>query len=34
MLEQDITRKGRVDENLTELNANNDDSGEYKVEAI
>ena len=38
LLEQDTTREGRVDENATklaELNAGDDeDSGEYKVEAI
>ena len=34
LLEQDTTRKGRVDENATELDAGNNDSGEYKVEAI
>ena len=34
MLEQDTTRKGRVDENATELDAGNKNSGEYKVEAI
>ena len=33
LLEQDTTRKGQVDENMTELDASND-SGEYKVEAI
>ena len=33
LLEQDTTRKGRVDENATELDAG-EDSGEYKVEAI
>ena len=33
LLEQDTSRKGRVDENATELNAGKD-SGEYKVEAI
>ena len=37
LLEQDTTRKGRVDENateLTKLDAGGDDSGEYEVEAI
>ena len=34
LLEQDTIRKGRVDENATELDAGNNDSGEYKVEAI
>ena len=34
LLEQDTTRKGRVDENMTELDAGKDDSREYKVEAI
>ena len=34
LLEQDITRKGQVDENATELDAGEDDSGEYEVEAI
>ena len=34
LLEQDTTRKRRVDENATELDAGKDDSGEYKVEAI
>ena len=34
LLEQDTTRKGRVDKDATELDANNDESGEYKVEAI
>ena len=34
LLEQDITRKGRVDENATELDAGDDDSGEYKLEEI
>ena len=33
LLEQDTTRKGRVDENATELDAG-EDSGEYEVEAI
>ena len=33
LLEQDITRKGRVNKNAKELDAG-DDSGEYKVEAI
>ena len=33
LLEQDTTRKGRVDENATELDAG-DESGEYEVEAI
>ena len=34
LLEQDITKKGRMDENATELDANNNEGGEYKVEAI
>ena len=35
LLEQDTTRKGRVDENdVAELDAGDDESGEYKVEAI
>ena len=34
LLEQDTIRKGRVDENATELDDGDDDSGEYKVEAI
>ena len=34
LLEQDTTKKGRVDENATELDAANDESGEYEVEAI
>ena len=34
-LEQDTTRKGRVDKNnATELDAGNNDSKEYKLEAI
>ena len=33
LLEQDTTRKGRVDENVTKLDAG-DNSGEYKVKAI
>ena len=33
-LEQDTIRKGRVDENATELDAGNNDSGKYEVEAI
>ena len=34
LLEQDITKNGRVDENVTDLDAGDNDSGEYKVEAI
>ena len=34
LLEQDTTKKGRVDKNATELDAGNNDSREYKVEAI
>ena len=37
LLEQDTTKKGRVDENATELaklDAGDDEGGEYKVEAI
>ena len=33
LLEQNTTRKGRVDENATELDVG-DNNGEYKVEAI
>ena len=33
-LEKDITRKKRIDENATRLDASNNDSGIYKVEAI
>ena len=34
LLEQDTIRKGRVDENATELDAGDNVSGKYKVEAI
>ena len=34
LLEQDTIKKGRVDENATELDIGDNDSGEYKVEAI
>ena len=37
LLEQDTTRKERVDENgieLAELDAGNNEGGEYKIEAI
>ena len=34
LLEQDTTRKKRVDENTTELKSEFSDSEEYKVEAI
>ena len=34
LLEQDTTRKGRVDEDATELDAGDDEGGEYEVEAI
>ena len=34
LLKQDITRKERVDENTTELDVSDNNSGEYKVEAI
>ena len=36
LLEQDTTRKGRVDEEVRqmEFDAGDDDSGEYEVEAI
>ena len=37
LLEQNTTRKGRVDKNviqLTELDADDDENNEYKVEAI
>ena len=34
LLEQDITRKGQVDENMTKLDIGNDESKKYKVEAI
>ena len=33
LLEQDTTRKGQVDENVTEFEASSDDE-EYKVEKI
>ena len=33
LLEQDTTRKRRVDENVAELNAG-DESGEYELKAI
>ena len=33
-LEQDITRKERVDENVTKLEFDTGNSKEYKVEAI
>ena len=34
LLEQNITKKKRVDEDVTELDTSNDKSGKYKVEAI
>ena len=34
LLKQDTTKKGRVDENAIELDVGNNNSGEYKVEAI
>ena len=34
LLERNTTRKGRVDENATELDAGDNNSGEYEVEAI
>ena len=34
LLEQNTTRKGQVDKNATELDAGNDDNGEYEMEAI
>ena len=34
LIEQDTTRKGQVDENAMELDVNDNDSGEYEVEAI
>ena len=34
LLEQDITKKEQVDKNVTELDAGDNKSGEYKVEAI
>ena len=34
LLEQDNTRKGRLDKNMTELDIGNDNSEEYKVKAI
>ena len=34
LLEQDTTRKEWVDKNVTELDASDDEGGEYKVEAI
>ena len=33
-LELNSTKKGRLDENATELNTGNDESGEYKVKAV
>ena len=34
LLEQDTTKKGRVDKDITKLNAGNNKGGEYKVKAI
>ena len=34
LLEQDTTRKGRVDKDATKLDAGNNKSEEYKIEAI
>ena len=34
MLEQNNTKKKQIDENVTELDAGDDEGGEYKVEAI
>ena len=34
LLEKNTTKKGQVDENVTELDADSDGSGEYEVEAI
>ena len=34
LLKKDTTRKERVDEDVTELDANDDEGGEYKIEAI
>ena len=34
LLEKNTTKKGQVDENATELDASDDEGGEYKVEAI
>ena len=34
LLEQDTTKKGWIDENATELDAGDDNSQEYKMEAI
>ena len=34
MLEQDTTTKGRVDENATELDADDNEGRKYKVEAV
>ena len=36
LLEQNITRKGRIDKKIRqmEFDVDNDDNGEYKVEAI
>ena len=34
LLKQDTTRKRQVDENMTELDTGNDNSGEYEVVAI
>ena len=34
LLEQDITKKGQVDENATKLDAGDNESGKYEVKAI
>ena len=34
LLEQNTTRKGRVDENATELDVGDDESKKYEMEAI
>ena len=34
LLEQDTTRNRQVDKNVVELDAGDDNSGEYKVEII
>ena len=34
LLEQNTIKKVRVDENITELDTSNNNSGQYKLEAI
>ena len=34
LLEHDITKKGQVDKNAAQLDADDNESGEYKVETI